>query len=66
VAARSSNAVQARIRAAGFPMAKDFDTFDRLSAAIGSNKLFQVRNIGRNPCLNRKTDTSNASATKRT
>jgi DNA replication protein DnaC len=28
VAARSANAVQARIRAAGFPMAKDFDTFD--------------------------------------
>jgi DNA replication protein DnaC len=28
VAARASNAVQARIRAAGFPVAKDFDTFD--------------------------------------
>jgi len=28
VAARSANAVQARIRAAGFPMPKDFDTFD--------------------------------------
>jgi DNA replication protein DnaC len=28
VAARSANAVQARIRAAGFPVAKDFDTFD--------------------------------------
>jgi DNA replication protein DnaC len=28
VAARSANALQARIRAAGFPMAKDFDTFD--------------------------------------
>ena len=28
VAARSANAVQARIRAAGFPMHKDFDTFD--------------------------------------
>ena len=28
VAARASNAVQARIRAAGFPVSKDFDTFD--------------------------------------
>jgi DNA replication protein DnaC len=28
VAARASNAVQTRIRAAGFPVAKDFDTFD--------------------------------------
>lgn len=28
VAARSANAVAARIRAAGFPVAKDFDTFD--------------------------------------
>jgi DNA replication protein DnaC len=28
VAARSANAVQARIRAAGFPVVKDFDTFD--------------------------------------
>jgi len=28
VAARSSNAVRARIRQAGFPVAKDFDTFD--------------------------------------
>src|SRR5450631_3786492 len=28
VAARTANAVQARIRAAGFPVVKDFDTFD--------------------------------------
>jgi DNA replication protein DnaC len=28
VAARATNAVQARIRQAGFPVAKDFDTFD--------------------------------------
>ncbi len=28
VTARAANAVQARIRAAGFPVAKDFDTFD--------------------------------------
>ena len=32
VAARASNAVQARIRAAGFPVAKDFDTFDFAAA----------------------------------
>ena len=28
VAARASNAVQTRVRQAGFPVAKDFDTFD--------------------------------------
>ena len=28
MAARSANALAARIRAAGFPVAKDFDTFD--------------------------------------
>lgn len=28
VVARASNAMQARIRAAGFPVLKDFDTFD--------------------------------------
>jgi DNA replication protein DnaC len=38
VAARSSNAVQARIRAAGFPMHKDFDTFD-FSCLPSLNKL---------------------------
>jgi len=32
VAARSANAVAARIRAAGFPLAKDFDTFDFTAA----------------------------------
>src|SRR4051794_22460392 len=37
VAARASNAVQARIRAAGFPVAKDFDTFD-FSAVPNLNK----------------------------
>src|ERR1700756_2016167 len=36
-AARASNAVQARIRAAGFPVAKDFDTFD-FSAVPGLSK----------------------------
>ncbi len=37
VAARSSNAVQARIRLAGFPVSKDFDTFD-FSAVPALNK----------------------------
>jgi DNA replication protein DnaC len=37
VAARSANAVQARIRAAGFPVSKDFDTFD-FSAVPALNK----------------------------
>jgi DNA replication protein DnaC len=32
VAARASNALQARIRQAGFPVAKDFDTFDFTAA----------------------------------
>src|SRR3990172_9323023 len=35
VAARSSNALQARIKAAGFPVHKDFDTFD-FTATTGS------------------------------
>src|SRR5262245_50198126 len=38
VAARSANALQARIRAAGFPVHKDFDTFD-FAAVPGLNKL---------------------------
>jgi DNA replication protein DnaC len=37
VAARASNAVQARIRQAGFPVNKDFDTFD-FSAVPAVNK----------------------------
>jgi DNA replication protein DnaC len=37
LAARSANAVQARIRHAGFPVAKDFDTFD-FSAVPALNK----------------------------
>jgi DNA replication protein DnaC len=38
VAARSANALQARIRAADFPVHKDFDTFD-FAAVPGLNKL---------------------------
>jgi DNA replication protein DnaC len=38
VAARSSNAVQARIRNAGFPVLKDFDTFDFMHRAESLNK----------------------------
>jgi len=37
VAARASNAVTARIRAADFPVAKDFDTFD-FSAVLSLSK----------------------------
>jgi DNA replication protein DnaC len=38
VAARATNALQARIKQAGFPMHKDFDTFD-FTAAPWLNKL---------------------------
>jgi DNA replication protein DnaC len=38
VAARSANALQTRIRAAGFPVHKDFDTFD-FATVPGLNKL---------------------------
>src|SRR5829696_1218754 len=38
LAARSANALQARIRAADFPVHKDFDTFD-FTAVPGLNKL---------------------------
>jgi len=34
IAARASNAVQARVRAADFPVAKDFDTFDFTRRAV--------------------------------
>src|SRR4051812_10852300 len=37
LAARCANALQARVRAAGFPVAKDFDTFD-FTAAPGLSK----------------------------
>ena len=36
VATRSANALAARIRAAGFPVVKDFDTFDFTAAAVAA------------------------------
>ena len=43
VAARASNAVQARIRAAGFPVAKDFDTFDFTAVpSLNKPKLLEL------------------------
>src|ERR1700758_2325304 len=43
VAARASNAVQARIRAAGFPVAKDFDTFDFTAVPhLGKPKVLEL------------------------
>lgn len=43
VAARSANAVAARIRAAGFPLAKDFDTFDFTAApTLPKQKILEL------------------------
>jgi DNA replication protein DnaC len=43
VAARSANAVAARIRAAGFPVAKDFDTFDfTATPALPKQKVLEL------------------------
>src|SRR5262245_23076935 len=43
VAARAANAVQARIRAAGFPAAKDFDTFDFTAApSLSKPKVLEL------------------------
>jgi DNA replication protein DnaC len=43
VAARASNAVQARIRAAGFPLQKDFDTFDFTAVpALSKPKVLEL------------------------
>jgi DNA replication protein DnaC len=43
VAARSANAVAARIRAAGFPIAKDFDTFDfTASPTLPKQKVLEL------------------------
>jgi DNA replication protein DnaC len=43
VAARASNAVQARIRQAGFPLHKDFDTFDFTAApALSKPKVLEL------------------------
>jgi DNA replication protein DnaC len=43
VAARSANALQARIRAAGFPVQKDFDTFDfSMLANLNKHKVLEL------------------------
>jgi DNA replication protein DnaC len=52
VAARGANALQARIRAAGFPVHKDFDTFD-FAAVPGVNKL-KVLELARGEWIERK------------
>src|SRR5258708_30340525 len=55
VAARASNAVQARIRTAGFPVAKDFDTFD--FAAVPSLSKPKVLELGRGEWIEHRTNT---------
>jgi hypothetical protein len=43
VSARASNAVQARIRASAFPVAKDFDTFDFTAVpSLNKPKLLEL------------------------
>ena len=43
VASRSSNALQARIKAAGFPVEKDFDTFDfTVIPSLNKQKLLEL------------------------
>jgi DNA replication protein DnaC len=54
VAARSANALQARIRAADFPVQKDFDTFD-FAAVPGLNKL-KVLELARGDWIEQKTN----------
>jgi DNA replication protein DnaC len=54
VAARSANAVQARIRAAGFPVAKDFDTFD--FTAVPSLSKPKVLELARGDWLDQRTN----------
>jgi hypothetical protein len=55
VAARASNAVQARIRAAGFPVAKDFDTFD--FTAVPSLSKPKVLELARGEWIEQRTNT---------
>jgi len=54
VAARSANALQTRIRAADFPVHKDFDTFD-FAAVPGLNKL-KVLELARGDWIEQKTN----------
>ena len=55
VAARSSNAVQARIRAAGFPVIKDFDTFD--FSAVPSLSKPKVLELARGAWIEQRNNT---------
>jgi DNA replication protein DnaC len=55
VAARASNAVQARIRAAGFPVTKDFDTFD--FTAVPSLSKPKLLELARGEWIEQRTNT---------
>ncbi len=55
VAARAGNAVQARIRAAGFPVAKDFDTFD--FTAVPHLSKPKVLELARGEWIEQRTNT---------
>ncbi len=55
VTARASNAVQARIRAAGFPASKDFDTFD--FSAVPSLSKPKVLELARSDWIEQRTNT---------
>jgi DNA replication protein DnaC len=55
IAARASNAVQARIRAAGFPVSKDFDTFD--FTAVPSLSKPKVLELARGEWIEQRTNT---------
>jgi DNA replication protein DnaC len=55
IAARASNAVQARIRAAGFPVPKDFDTFD--FTAVPSLSKPKVLELARGEWIEQRTNT---------
>src|SRR5262249_25693122 len=55
IAARASNAVQARIRAAGFPVTKDFDTFD--FSAVPSLSKPKVLELARGEWIEQRTNT---------
>ena len=55
VAARASNAVQTRTRAAGFPVTKDFDTFD--FTAVPSLSKPKVLELARGDWIEQRTNT---------
>jgi DNA replication protein DnaC len=55
IAARASNAVQARTRAAGFPVTKDFDTFD--FSAVPSLSKPKVLELARGEWIEQRTNT---------